>query len=85
MQKAYLFTASWWPVISRGFIWFMIAIVTSFLAQTNDLTPVKMAAMGMLDWFRISAEVLLSGLITVRTFMDQTLARHKGTIEKGKI
>lgn len=78
MARLYFKAVWWWPVIVRGALWVVIAVGTAFLDKTTDLTPEKVAAMGWVDWARMVVMVgILPAAITVRTFIDQTLSRHK--------
>ncbi len=66
----------WSPVVLRGSLWIAISVLTSFIDKTELLTPAKLATMTWVDWMRLIATICLSGAITFRTFVDQTVARH---------
>ncbi len=69
-------TVRWWPVITRGSLWVMISVLTTFIDKTDGLTAAKMQTMTWLDWTRLIAMICLGGALTLRTFMDQTLSKH---------
>lgn len=66
----------WRPVILRAALWIVISMLTQFLAETKDLTRAHLATWFWLDWTKLVVGVLLSGFITWRTFLDQTLSNH---------
>jgi len=84
MKALYLRTMVWSPVLFRGTLWFFIAVFTSFLDKTADFTIDELANWSTLDTIRLTLATLVPGLITIRTFLDQTVARHAEKMEETK-
>jgi hypothetical protein len=67
-----------WPVITRGALWMLIAMLAAFIAASGTITPERFDAMGWFDWAVFWSGVALAGFTSLRTFMDQTVARYNG-------
>ena len=67
---------TWWPVIMRGGLWVTIAMLQRFLTEGAGIAD-RIDTMTTFKWFLFAGGVLLDGVITLRTYVDQSLANHK--------
>lgn len=67
----------WKPVYLRGALYMAIAMITAALSELDDVTAEKLATLTWLDWFKTSLTVISAGLITLRTFIDQSIGNHE--------
>lgn len=76
MKPAYSKFIKWFPVLMRGLLWIIIAIITEFLLNTKELTREKIATWFWLDYVKLVLTSLLPGFIAWRTYLDQSLSHH---------
>jgi hypothetical protein len=62
----------------RIVIYFLCAILTAFITGSSD---VDLGLMNWWEWLKFGSGILLAGLVTVRAFLDQTVARENGLPE----
>lgn len=82
MKSFFAQTATWSPVIVRGGLWVMIAMLTDLQHALHDLTPDKLVLMTPISYIEILSGVILAGAIALRLFLDGTVARHQHNLEK---
>jgi hypothetical protein len=70
-------TVAWWPVIYKCLLWMLIAMLTDIAPKLEAIDKTKLAEMIWIDWVKIGVGVILQGLLAVRLYTDQSLARHK--------
>ncbi len=70
----------WQPVLFRVWIYISIAFFTTFLDKTEKLANFNEFNTWM--WLRTLLACIVSSLLIIRTFMDNSLSTHK--IEKVK-
>ncbi len=70
-----------WPVILRGFLWVVIAVLTDLHAAMHDLTPAKLAEMTFVSWTEIVLGAILAGAIALRLYLDGSVARHQQNLQ----
>jgi hypothetical protein len=71
----------WWPVIFRGGLYMAIATLTAALSEMDGLSADQLANMHWLDWFKSALTVLIVGLTTLRTFIDQSVSQHAEKVQ----
>lgn len=69
-------TLLWWPVIFRGGLYVTIATLTAALSEFDTITPDVLASMNWIDWTKSTLTILIVGLTTLRTFVDQSVSQH---------
>ena len=65
-------SAIWTSSAIRGAIYFTIPTVTTFLTQTE--TTAALSDFTWFQWSRIILSSLLSGLVAIKAFLDQSLS-----------
>lgn len=68
----------WSPVLTRGMLWFGIAVLTDLRHGMAEMSKQIAAghAIQTLDWADVFVGAALAGFVSVRIFLDQTLSRH---------
>lgn len=85
MRAIYFRTLRWSPVLLRGALWISISMGTALLDDLKELKdPAKFAEMNIVGWICLVLSTIMAGLITWRTFIDQTVARHSNKLEYEK-
>jgi len=70
---------TWWPVIMRGGLWVTIAMLQRFLTEGAGIAD-RIDTMTTFKWFLFAGGIVLDGVITLRTYVDQSLSNHKETM-----
>jgi hypothetical protein len=81
VTHAYSNANRWMPVIVRGTLWMIIAMLTSVLANVDDFA--KIEVMRWHDWVKFVGAPILEGAIALRLFMDQSISSHAKVLENG--
>lgn len=77
--------APWSPVIVRGSLWVIIAVLTDLRHDFHDMAvnPAKFQSMTWAGWVDIFTGAFLSGAIALRLFLDGSVARHEERLHTG--
>lgn len=81
MKTIFRNVSDWSPVYFKGGLWVAIAMITAFADKTDGLTRENMESWFWLDYARLVLFVLLSGLIALRTYTDESVSRHRAKLE----
>lgn len=76
MKTFVAFLIQWWPVIFRGSLWMFLAAVTAMIDELADITNAMLPEMTWLDWLKMSLQVFLAALISLRTFIDKSVTTY---------
>lgn len=72
----------WWPVIFRGGLYMAIATLTAALSEMDGLSADQLSNMHWIDWLKSTLTVVIVGLTTLRTFIDQSVSQHSDKLQK---
>lgn len=67
-------SAVWDSAMVRVSIYFSVACLSTFLTQTEAITA--WADWNPFQWLRVVCASLVSGLVAVRAFLDQSLSKE---------
>ena len=67
----------WHPILLRGALYMATAMITAALSEMDDVTAERLASLTWLDWLKTSLTIVSAGLITLRTFIDQSMGTHE--------
>jgi uncharacterized membrane protein YidH (DUF202 family) len=65
----------------RGALYMAIAMITAALSEMDDVTAERLASLTWLDWLKTSLTIVSAGLITLRTFIDQSMGTHEKNLK----
>lgn len=67
----------WWPVILRGGLYIFLALISSLESNFRNIANSDLPDMTWMDWVKIALSVIGATGLSLRTYIDQSLARHK--------
>ena len=65
------------PVWTEGFLYCGIAMLNVLQVELRLLTPEKLQTLNWVDRFQLTISVLLAGMIALKTFRSESVARHR--------
>ena len=69
------------PVWTEGFLYLGIAMLNVLQVELRLLTPEKLQTLNWVDRLQLTISVLLAGMIALKTFRSESVARHRKEIK----